>query len=199
MIILGLTGSIAMGKSTVARQFAGSGVAVCDSDRVVHGLLGRKGAAVAQVAEIFPGSLEGEAINRALLAKEVFGMSGKLKQLEAILHPLVRKAQDRFIRRARIQGKWLVVLDIPLLFETNAEQRCDYTVVVFAPAFLQKRRVLRRHLMTEEKLARILARQFPTYEKIKRADFIVPTGLGRYESLRMVRQIKQKLSHNYKK
>ncbi|HEU5046548.1 MAG TPA: dephospho-CoA kinase [Rickettsiales bacterium] len=193
MIILGLTGSIAMGKTTVAKQFAECGVAVCDSDKIVHALLGRRGEAVEKVAKLFPHALEGEIINRTLLGREVFGQKGKLAALEAILHPLVRKHQQIFIRRARGRKKNIVVLDIPLLFETHAEKRCDYVVVVTAPAFLQRQRVLQRMHMTPEKLASILARQMPDSRKRKLADFIVPTGMGKYYSLKAVRAILQSL------
>jgi dephospho-CoA kinase len=189
MIVIGLTGSIGMGKSTIAAMFARLGAAVCDSDKLVHELLGEKGGAVEEVGKLFPGVREGNSISRIKLGKEVFSHPEKLKMLERILHPMVHHAQDPFIRRARVQDKKLVVLDIPLLFETKGELRCDYTVVAHAPAFLQRQRVLKRPHMSEEKLTRILNRQLPAHEKRKRADFVVPTGLGKYESLKAVKRI----------
>lgn len=189
MIILGLTGGIATGKSVIAQQFANYGAAVCDSDALVHRLLAKNGAAVEAVSKAFPGTRKGDAIDRKVLGQQVFGNAEKLKRLEAILHPLVRKSQDEFIKRARIRKTRVVVLDIPLLFETQGEKRCDYTVVASAPKFVQRTRALSRPGMTEEKLANILARQMPEYEKRKRADFVVFTGIGKYTSLKMVQGI----------
>ncbi len=189
MIVIGLTGSIAMGKTTIAKQFARCGAAVLDSDAVVHKLLDENGAAVAEVGRLFPAARKGNAIDRRVLGQEVFGRPEKLRKLEATLHPLVRKAQDDFIRKAAAHKKDIVVLDIPLLFETEGEKRCDYTVLVLSPAFLQKQRALARPHMTEEKLKHILARQMRNSEKIKRADFVVFTGIGKYNSLKMVKRI----------
>lgn len=193
MIILGLTGSIGMGKSTVARQFAGQGAAICDSDRLVHQLLGKNGEAVAPVAGLFPETLEHDAINRTLLGKQVFGQPEKLKQLEAILHPLVRQRQQLFIKNALIKRKKLVIMDIPLLFETGSHTSWDYNVVVTAPYFLQRQRVLKREGMTEAKFHHILKRQMPDARKRKYADFIIPTGMGKYHSLKKVREIIRKI------
>jgi dephospho-CoA kinase len=196
MIIIGLTGSIGMGKSTLAKQFANCGAAVCDSDAVVHRLLGNGGKAVEKVGKLFAGAQKGNAIDRAAVAKEVFANPAKLKQLEAILHPLVRDEQERFIRKARIRKKKIAVLDIPLLFETKGEERCDVTLVASAPAFLQRRRVFMRPQMTEEKFARILAQQMKDSEKRKRADFVVRTGLGKYASLTQVKHILYRVTKN---
>jgi dephospho-CoA kinase len=193
MIVIGLTGSIGMGKTTVAKLFKQCGAAVCDSDAIVHELLGHRGKAVSKVAALFAGVQEGEAINRTLLGKAVFDNAAHLQKLEALLHPLVRAAQEHFIRRARLAKKSVVVLDIPLLFETARHERCDYTVVVTAPHFLQRQRVLKRLHMSEEKLARVLARQMKDSEKRKRADFIIQTGLGKCESLKEVRRILKKI------
>jgi dephospho-CoA kinase len=189
MIIIGLTGGIAMGKTTVAKQFAQCGVAVCDSDHIVHQLLGVGGDAVESVGKLFPNALQNNHIDRKVLAKEVFGNDTKLHALEAIIHPLVRKHQDAFIVQSRLQKKSIVLLDIPLLFETQGEARCDYTVTVSTPTFLQRQRALKRPQMTAEKLGHILARQMPHSEKRKRADFIVFTGLGKHHSLKMVQCI----------
>ena len=193
MIILGLTGSIAMGKSTVARQFQRLGAAICDSDRIVHHLLAAKGEAVSEIARHFPQSLKHNAIDRKVLSKLVFGNPGKLRLLECILHPIVRKKQQYFIRQARKKGKELIVMDIPLLFETDSHRRCDYTVVVSSPAFIQRQRVMQRPGMTQEKLRNILARQMPDAQKRKRADFIIHTGLGKYASLKQVKQILRRI------
>jgi len=189
MIVIGLTGSIGMGKSTVAKQFRACGAAVCDSDAIVHRLLAPKGAAAAEISRLFPGTVKSGVIDRKLLGKEVFGNNAKLRKLEAALHPLVHEAQDRFIRRARAYSKKVVVLDIPLLFETGGEERCDATVVATAPAALQRQRVFRRTHMTEEKFAQILSRQMKDSEKRRRADFIVHTGQGKSASLKEVRRI----------
>ncbi len=188
MVIFGLTGSIAMGKTVIADMYRQSGVAVHDADAMVHELMGRGGHAVAAVEAAFPGSVRDGAVDRQALGKKVFGDGPALKRLENLLHPMVRERRDRFLRQAVGRGEALVVLDIPLLFETNAQEICDAVAVVTAPAFLQKIRVLGRPGMTEERLAVILARQMPDAEKRRRADFIVPTGLGRAFSLRQVRK-----------
>jgi dephospho-CoA kinase len=189
MRILGLTGSIGMGKSTAARMLRRLGVPVHDADAVVHRLLGRGGAAVAAVESAFPGVVVGGAVDRTELGRRVFGDNTALKRLEAILHPMVREAEHRFLQAARRRKAPLVVLDIPLLFETGGEKRCDATAVVTAPAFLQAQRVLARPGMTPARLAAVLAKQMPDAEKRKRADFIVPTGLGRGPALRRLRAI----------
>ncbi len=193
MIVIGLTGSIGMGKSTVARQFYQCGVAVCDSDALVHMLLGRHGDAVQVVAKHFPATYREGAIDRAQLGKEVFGDAEKIAVLEGILHPHVRRLQKRFFVQMQRQRKRCVVLDIPLLFETGREKQCDYTVVVTAPAFLQTMRVLSRPRMTVARFQDILARQMPDHEKRRRADFVVRTGLGKYASLKAVKHILYRL------
>jgi dephospho-CoA kinase len=189
MIVIGLTGSIGMGKSTLAKQFRQCGAMVLDSDAVVHGLMEKGGKAVKPIAETFPGVEKAGAIDRQALGKQVFGNTQNLTKLEAILHPLVWQAQADFIQYARMHGKEVVVFDIPLLFETGGEKRCDYVVVATAPAFIQRFRVIRRMHMTEEKFAQILKRQMPDGEKRKRADFVVHTGLGKAASLKQVKDI----------
>ena len=179
MVILGLTGSIGMGKSTAANMFRRLGVPVYDSDAAVHTLLGPGGAAVAEIAKVFPDAVRDGAVDRQKLGKRVFGDPDALKQLEGIVHPRVRQVETRFLKRASARREALVVLDIPLLFETGGEDRCDATVVVSAPTFLQRQRVLARAGMTQEKLDGVLARQMPDAEKRRRADFVVPTGMGR--------------------
>ena len=184
MVIVGLTGSIGMGKTTAADMFRGLGVAVYDSDAAVHGLLAKGGAAVADVGVAFPGAVRDGAVDRAVLRERVFGDPAALRRLEAIVHPRVRQVQRRYLRRAAARGERLVVLDIPLLFEVGLAAQCDAVVVVTAPAFLQRARVLARPGMTPGTLAGILANQLPDGEKRRRADFVVGTGLGRAFTLR---------------
>ena len=195
MIILGLTGSIGMGKSEAARAFARLGVPVFEADRVVHGLLAPGGSAVAMVAAAFPNAAGGGGINRALLGERVFGDAAALAALEDILHPLVRRAEHRFLACARRRGAALAVLDIPLLFETGGERRCDLTAVVSAPAFVQRARVLRRPGMSAARYRSIVARQMPDSEKRRRANFVIPTGADRRFSLRRIERIVTMLSH----
>jgi dephospho-CoA kinase len=187
MVILGLTGSIAMGKSTAAAAFRRLGVPVHDSDAEVHKFLGPKGAAVAAVEAAFPGVVKNGAVDRTALGARVFGKPAELRRLERILHPLVGRSRDRFLRMATRRRVPVVVLDIPLLYEVGADTLCDAVVVVSAPKFLQRLRVLRRPGMTPQRLASILARQMPDAHKRRRADFVVPTGLGRAVSLRHIR------------
>jgi dephospho-CoA kinase len=195
MIILGLTGSIGMGKSTAAAMLRSLGVPVHDADAAVHRLLAPRGAAVATVAAAFPGSGAGAGgIDRAALGQQVFANPAALRRLEAILHPLVRAAEARFVRRMRGRRLPLVVLDIPLLFETGAERRCDAVLVVSAPAAIQRARVLGRPGMSAARLAAILAQQMPDREKRRRADYVVPTGRGRNATLRRLSEIVRILS-----
>jgi dephospho-CoA kinase len=189
MKILGLTGSIGMGKSTAAAMLRRLGVPVHDADATVHRLLGPGGAAVAAIERAFPGVAEGGAVNRQELGRRVFGQPAELRRLEAILHPLVRRAETGFLKRQRRRHAALVVLDIPLLFETGGQRRCDRVAVVSCPAFLQAQRVLRRPGMTAAKLAAIRAQQLPDHEKRRRADFVLPTGTGRAPVLRRLRRI----------
>ena len=193
MIVLGLTGSIAMGKSTAAAMFRRLGVPVYDADRAVHCLLSRGGAAVLPVAAAFPGVVVEGAIDRRLLAARVFGDTGALRELEGILHPLVARERRRFLHAARRQGRRLVVLDIPLLFETGGERTCDAVAVVSAAASVQYARLLRRPGMSAERIATIMRRQMPDKEKRRRADFIIPTGLGKAMTYAAIRGIVAKL------
>ena len=177
MILLGLTGSIAMGKSRAADRFRAFGVPVFDSDAEVHALMAQGGAAVAAVAAAFPGCLgAGRGIDRTILGRMVLERPVELRRLEAIVHPLVRATQRRFLRRACRAAAELAILDIPLLFETGAERRVDAVAVVCASAMLQAQRALRRPGMTAERLARIRAEQRPDPWKRARADFVIPTG-----------------------
>lgn len=172
--VLGLTGSLGMGKTTAARYFADAGVPVHDSDAVVHALY--EGEAVPAIERAFPGSTAGGKVDRAKLARMVLDNPAALARLEAIVHPLVSESTDAFLADARAKGVPVVVLDVPLLFETDTYRRCDAIVVVSAPAEIQRRRVLERPGMSEEKFAAILAKQLPDAEKRRRADFIVDSS-----------------------
>jgi len=187
MFILGLTGSLGMGKSTTAKFFAEEGVPVHDADAVVHRLY--EGEAVAAIEAAFPGSTRGGKVDRAKLGERVLGDPAALKRLEAIVHPLVAAARERFLAEAARSGAKVAVLDIPLLYETGGEARCDAVVVVTAPAEMQRARVFERPGMSEEKLAALTAKQLPDAEKRARADFIVDSGQGFAAARQQVREI----------
>jgi len=187
MFILGLTGSLGMGKSTTAKFFAEEGVPVHDADAVVHRLY--EGEAAAAIEAAFPGSTRGGKVDRAKLGERVLGDPAALKRLEAIVHPLVAAARERFLAEAARSGAEVAVLDIPLLYETGGEARCDAVVVVTAPAEMQRARVFERPGMSEEKLAALTAKQLPDAEKRARADFIVDSGHGFEAARRQVREI----------
>ena len=190
MIILGLTGSIGMGKSTAAAMLRHLGVPLFDADAVVHRLLGRGGAAVLAVEAAFPGvRSEAGPIDRQRLAQRVFGHPEELRRLEGILHPMVRASERRFVARARSRHDKLIVLDIPLLYETRGTGRCDYVLVVSAPARLQRERVTRRPGMTARRFGEIIGAQLPDSEKRRRADFVVPTALSKAATFRRLRAI----------
>lgn len=176
MLVLGLTGSIGMGKSTTALLFEEAGVPVHDADAAVHRLYESEAAPL--IEKQFPGTTKGGKVDRDKLAQRVLGDTPALQKLEAIVHPLVRTAEARFLAEARAQGTAVAVLDIPLLFETGADQRVDAVVVVSAPPDLQRLRAFERPGMTAEKLQRILARQMPDAEKRARADFVVDSSQG---------------------
>ena len=189
MVILGLTGSIGMGKSTAAADFRRLRVAVHDTDETVHALMAPGGAAFDQICQVFPGVRSKVGIDRKRLGDLVFADMAALKKLEAILHPLVRKQKTEFLKRSALRRQNLVVLDVPLLFETGGEAKCDAVVVVTAPTFVQRARVMARPGMTTEKFESILAKQVPDLIKRRSADFVVQTGLGRIASLRKIRHI----------
>jgi dephospho-CoA kinase len=190
VVVLGLTGSIAMGKSAVARVFRAFGVPVFDADATVHQLMAPGGAAVAPVVAAFPSvAAVGGGVDRRALGRLVFDDGAALARLERIVHPLVRAAQRRFLAQAAAAGRPLVVLDIPLLFETGGDRLVDAVVVVSAPAFLQAQRVLRRPGMTPARLAAIRARQTPDAAKRLRADFVIASGLERRRLLAAVGRI----------
>ena len=193
MMILGLTGSIGMGKSTVTLAFAAGGAMVWDADAEVHRLMAVGGRAVATVSAAFPEARlekpDGVTIDRKKLGQSVFHDTAALRRLEAILHPMVRRAERQFLAAAERRRCRLVVLDIPLLFETGGDVSCDAIAVVSAPLFVQRARVLQRSSMTVEKFDAILARQMPDSEKRRRADFIIHTGQDRRVSLQAARRI----------
>ncbi len=190
-LVIGLTGSIGMGKTTAARQLRAMGAKVCNADAIVHRLLASGGKAVAKVSEVFPAALKNGAIDRKALGAIVFQDKQKLKQLEHILHPLVVAQEEHFVRQSSAKGARLVVLDIPLLFETGAQARCDKVLVVSAPYFIQAQRVMSRPGMTPEKFRQVLLSQMPDRQKRRHADQVILTGLGRAFSYR---QLKNTLS-----
>lgn len=186
MFVIGLTGSIAMGKTTTARLFAEEGVPVHDADAAVHRLY--EGEASGQIEAAFPGSTRHGRVDRVALGKQVVGDPPALRRLEAIVHPLVRNAEHKFLKDAERSGAKVVVLDIPLLFETGGESRVDATVVVSAPEAHQRERVLARGVSLEQ-LEALLVRQMPDAEKRRRADFVVDSGQGVEHARTQVRQI----------
>ncbi|MBI5938839.1 MAG: dephospho-CoA kinase [Caulobacterales bacterium] len=193
MITVGLTGSIGMGKSTTAAMFAAEGVPVYDADAEVHALYARGGAAVEPLEAAFPGVVVDGAVDRAKLSHYVVGKPDELKRLEAIVHPLVGESRVDFFQKAVADGADIVVLDIPLLFETGGEKRMDAVVVVSAPADLQRQRVLARPGMDEAKLDAILARQMADAEKRGRAHFVIDTGQGLDHARAQVRDVLKRL------
>jgi dephospho-CoA kinase len=190
VIILGLTGSIGMGKSAAAKTLRRLGVPLFDADAVVHRLLAPGGDAVGPVEAAFPGVKdETGGIDRQRLGQRVFRDPPALRRLEGIIHPMVRRSEQRFVARARARRARLVVLDIPLLFETGGVERCDFVLVVSAPSRLQRERVMRRPGMSESRFADILRAQIPDREKRRRADFVVITALGRSVAFRHLKAI----------
>lgn len=189
MIVLGLTGSIGMGKSTAAKMLKLLGIPVHDSDKAVHAALLPGGAGYEKVTALFPGVVEEGVIDRKKLGGIVFNNPAQLKALEDILHPIAQSSQFAFIKEQQAAGKKAVVLEIPLLFETNAHERVHKTIVVSAPPDVQRARVMRRKGMTPEKFARIFEKQTKDEEKRARADYVVDTGGGYISTLRQIRKI----------
>jgi len=187
MIVLGLTGSIGMGKSTVARMFADEGVPVFDADAVVHRLQGADGALVGEIEAAFPGTTGASGVNRSALAERVLAEPEALRRLEAIIHPAVARARDEFL--AANSGTPVVVLDIPLLFEKGLAASVDKVAVVSADPDVQRVRTLARPGMTPEKLLRILSHQLPDSVKRAQADFVIPTDCSLHETRASVRRI----------
>ena len=185
--VLCLTGSLGMGKSTAASFFAECGVPVHDSDAVVHALY--EGEAVSLIEQAFPGSTLGGKVNRNTLAAMVLNDQAALARLEAIIHPLVTASREKFLAQAQARGAPIVVVDIPLLFETAAQSQCDAVVVVSVPAEIQRARALDRPGMTEEKFATLLAKQMPDAEKRGRADFVVDSSQSFEHTRAQIRDI----------
>jgi dephospho-CoA kinase len=193
MKVLGLTGSIGMGKSTAANTFRRLRIPVFDADAAVHRLQGRGGIAVRPIEAAFPGTTRDGRVDREALRRSVLGDPAALTRLERIVHPLVRRAEFAFLAAARRRGEPIAVLDIPLLLETGGRPRVDQVIVVSAPAAVQRTRVLGRKGMTEERLKAILARQMPDALKRRKADHVVRTGLSRHAAQRHIRRIVREL------
>ena len=193
MFIIGLTGSIGMGKTETARLFERAGVPCYDADAAVHALYARGGAAVAPVGALFSEAVKNDSIDRDALSRAVLGDPEKIAQLEAVVHPLVGRAQREFLDRHAANGTEQVVLDIPLLLETGGQKRVDAVVVVSAPPDVQRQRVLARANMTEAKLEAVLAKQMPDAEKRAKADFIVDTGVSIADAERQICDILETL------
>ncbi|TPP07302.1 dephospho-CoA kinase [Rhizobium glycinendophyticum] len=187
MIVIGLTGSIGMGKTTTAGLFAAEGIAVHDADAAVHDLY--RGEAVAPIGSVFPEVVKEGQVDRRLLAENLAKNPANFERLEKIVHPLVRQREQKFLEQQRQSGADFAVLDIPLLFETGADKRVDQKVVASCDEAIQRRRVLARPGMTEEKLDLILSRQVPDGEKRARADFVVDTGVSIEDARRQVQDI----------
>jgi dephospho-CoA kinase len=192
MIVLGLTGSIGMGKSTASRMFMEAGVPVHDSDEAVHRLYSGKAAPL--IEHRFPGTTSNGVVDREKLAQRVLGDPQALRELEAIVHPLVREDERIFLEEQRGKGTPLVVLDIPLLFEVGGEGRVDKIAVVSAPAEMQRERVLARPGMTEARFEAILRKQVPDSEKRRRADYVIDSGGGMEPARRAVGRIVEELA-----
>lgn len=193
MIVLGLTGSIGMGKSEAARALRRLGLPVFDSDHQVHTLLAAGGTIAKAVEGAFPGVTKNGAIDRAALGARVFGDAVALKELEAILHPAVGAARSEFLAECRGRGEKLVILDVPLLFETGGEAACDHVMVVTAPAEIQRQRVMARDGMSEERFRAILTQQMPDAEKRRRADFVISTDQPLEDTFEDIRATVEKL------
>ncbi len=187
MILLGLTGSIGMGKSTVAAMFTEEGVPVFDADAAVHALQGPEGALVDEIEAHFPGTTGAAGVDRTSLSEKVLGDTAALRRLEALVHPAVAREREAFL--AAHADAQVVLLDIPLLFEKGGADQVDKIVVVSAPAAVQRARVLARPGMSEEKFESILRHQMPDAEKRARADFVIPTGGSMEETRQAVRRI----------
>ncbi|ATN32209.1 dephospho-CoA kinase [Rhizobium sp. ACO-34A] len=196
MIVIGLTGSIGMGKSTTAKMFADAGISVNDSDRVVHELY--RGEAVIPIEAAFPGSVRNGEVDRSELSRNLAKNPANFKLLESIVHPLVRERELAFLKAARESAADMVVLDIPLLYETGAEKRVDVVVVVSCDPEIQRKRVLERPGMTPEKFEMILGRQVPDAEKRRRADYVIDSGRGLDVARKQVQDIIESLRRQAK-
>ena len=191
MKIIGLTGGMGMGKSTIAKAFRRAHIPVFDADATVHALQARGGQAVPAIGQAFPGAIHDGAVDRAALRAVAVPDPAAMRTLERILHPMVRAAEQAFLARAHRAGRPVVVLDIPLLLETGGERRGDLVLVVSAPRSVQRARVSKRQRMTNAQIDTIMARQMPDAEKRRRADVIISTGLSRHHALRRLRRLIQ--------
>jgi len=199
VLVLGLTGSIGMGKSTAAKMLRRLGLPLHDADATVHRLFAAGGAAVEPVAAVFPDAVAGGTVDRRKLGALVFQDPPALRRLEAIVHPLVRTEAHRFLARQRRHRRPMAVLDVPLLYETGGDRLCDAVILVTAPRFLQELRVMRRPGMTRERLEAVLAQQMPDHEKRRRADFIVHSGRSRGHTFQQLRRIVRQLREEQSK
>ena len=188
-LLIGLTGSIGMGKSETAKMFVELGIPVNDSDANVHAIYEPGGAAVPEIEKAFPGAVKDDRVDRAVLSAVLAANPSRFKKLESIVHPLVAKTQRDFLEKAERDGADIVVLDVPLLFETGGHARMDAVVVVSAPSHIQRERVLARAGMTPEKLDQILSRQMPDEEKRAKAHFVVVTDQGLEHAFEQVKMI----------
>ena len=193
-LIIGLTGSIGMGKSTAAKILARMGLPIYSADAAVHDLLGPNGRAVPRVGKLFPAARRGAAIDRKQLGALVFDQPALRRQLEAILHPMVRQEEKKFIAQARKAKARAVVLEIPLMFETGGEACCDLVLVVTAPKAVQRARVLKRRGMTPAKFRAILKAQMPDAEKRRRADYVIKTGKGLADTRRQLVEVMKRMT-----
>ncbi|GAA4484049.1 dephospho-CoA kinase [Gluconacetobacter asukensis] len=193
MRILGLTGGIGMGKSTVARMLRRAGFPVFDADAAVHALQAPGGRALPAIGRLVPGSVRDGVLDRAVLRRAAVADRAVLKGLERIIHPMVRQERDRFLARARRAGHSWAVLDVPLLFETGGDRLCDRVAVVSAPPEVQAYRVAKRRGMGPAEVAAVIARQMPDREKRRRADDVICTGLSRNDTIRRVRRLVARL------
>jgi dephospho-CoA kinase len=189
MIILGLTGGIGMGKSTAAAAFRRAHLPVFDADAEVHRMQARGGRAIRAIGAAFPGTVRDGEVDRAALRRAVLGQPEALAKLEGIIHPMVREEEKAFVARARRRGARAVVLDIPLLLETDGDRRVDRIVVVSAPRDVQMHRIRGRRRMSNADIEAVIARQMPDAEKRRRADVVIPTGLSRHASLKALHRL----------
>lgn len=193
--VIGLTGSIGMGKSTAASMMRSMNIPVFDADKAVHSLMGAHGQALPALAQRFPKAVGPNGVDRQVLGELVFGDADALADLECILHPMVRRLRQLFLRAHASRRARCVVMDVPLLFETGGDKSCDAILVVTAPSFLQRQRVLSRPGMTEKKLAGILSRQLPDRDKQRQATTVITSGLGKRETwIRLRRAVRRNFS-----
>lgn len=195
MLLLGLTGSIGMGKSTVGEMFRKLGIPVYDADAEIHKLYARGGAGVEPIREAFPDAVVDDQVDRQRLSRLVVGNEAEIQRLEQVIHPLLAEGRAAFFEKAQKEGHNIVVLDIPLIFETGGEDRVHKIAVVSAPADVQRARVLARPQMTEEKFEAILSRQVDDVEKRKRADFVIDTHCTPEETFAQVKKLVEQLKN----